>query len=47
MQGESKQPIIEKMILVYLANNLGEDAFKKLRTAFIEIDVNRNGYICT
>lgn len=34
------------MVMVFLANKLNEDLIKKLRATFIEIDTNKNGYIC-
>jgi Ca2+-binding EF-hand superfamily protein len=37
---------MSKMVMIFLANKLNEDQIKKLRASFIEIDVNKNGYIC-
>lgn len=33
--------------MLYLANSLNEDGFKKLRRMFLKIDTNKNGTICS
>ena len=35
------------MVLLYLANSLNEESFKKLRRMFLKIDTNKNGTICS
>jgi Ca2+-binding EF-hand superfamily protein len=34
------------MTMIYLANRLEEDQLKKLRATFMEMDTDKNGYIC-
>ena len=38
---------LNKMVMVYLATNLEENLYKKLRISFIEMDLNKNGTIST
>ena len=34
-----------KMVMVYLANEISDTCYEKLRKIFIEIDTDMNGYI--
>ena len=38
-------PLLHKMVMVFLAINLGEKCYKKLRHTFLEMDVNKDGVI--
>ena len=33
------------MTLIYIANNVDDKAYEQVRDMFLEIDVNKNGYI--
>ena len=36
---------LNRMVMVYMATNLSEEMYRKLRVTFIEIDADKNGTI--
>jgi Ca2+-binding EF-hand superfamily protein len=46
LSSSDEHGILNKSVMIYLANTCSSDIIQMLRAAFIEIDKNRNGTIC-